>query len=160
MYGALATPTPSGTPQPGRSGYRPANFQPTPICIMSNILFIESDRLLAKNVEKALRRAGHKVRHVVDPQTAIFAADSKTPDLVILDLMLAGRSGTEFLYEFRSYPDWSQVPIIIFSTLPVGEVTAYQAELSKLNIRNFFYKPDTSLSQLVQAVNLLATIQS
>src|SRR5437868_5845607 len=92
---------------------------------------------------------------LAEPQSAIAAADVKMPDIVILDLLLAGHSGAEFLYEFRSYPEWGEVPVIVFSNLPANEAKAYLDELDKLNIKNFFYKPTTSLTQLVEAVNQL-----
>jgi DNA-binding response OmpR family regulator len=71
---------------------------------VANILFLESDRILASNLTKVFKRVGHQVSWHVDPQAAVLAADKNQPDLVIMDLLLAGRSGIEFLYEFRSYP--------------------------------------------------------
>jgi DNA-binding response OmpR family regulator len=74
---------------------------------MANILLIETDRLLAKNLSKYLTKFGHEVSWHVEPQAAMDSADQKCPDVIVLDLLLANsRSGIEFLYEFRSYPEW------------------------------------------------------
>lgn len=120
------------------------------------VLLIEPDRLLAQNAVLALKRAGHVVDWQVDAQEAIAAADKKTPDVLVTDVFLANRTGIEFLYEFRSYPDWSRVPAIIFGSLPQEEARVYLDALDKLDVKHFFYKPNTSLAQLVEAVNQLA----
>lgn len=120
------------------------------------ILLIDSDKLLAKNVTAAFKRAGHDVIHTAQPEVAIDMADKRLPQLIILDLQLAGRSGVEFLFEFKSYPEWAQVPVIIFSSMPQAEAKHYMESLSKLDIKNYFYKPATSLSQLVEAANQIA----
>jgi CheY-like chemotaxis protein len=83
------------------------------------------------------------------------SADMRRPDIVILDLMLAGRSGVEFLYEFRSYPDWQQLPVIVFSNISPGELGSSAIGFEELNIAAFHYKPSTSLSQLRSSVDSL-----
>jgi DNA-binding response OmpR family regulator len=98
---------------------------------MANILLIESDKILASNLTQFFKRAGHYVAWHVDPQEAILTADKSQPDVVVLELLLAGRSGIEFLYEFRSYPEWQALPVIIYSNLSEEEVdTASSASRS------------------------------
>lgn len=121
---------------------------------MSNILLIEPDHVLASNLRLALERAGHQLSWAVDAQTAISQADADTPSLVISDLFLAGRSGIEFLYEFRSYPEWQQVPVILLSSLPEGEVNLQSSGFLQLGIAKYFYKPQATLAQIVGAAQL------
>ena len=122
------------------------------------ILLLEPNRLLAKNLRRALMRAGHQVKHMVEPQAAVLAIDKKLPDLVIMELLLAGHSGVEFLYELRSYPEWQQLPVIVYSSLPLAEAQGYANNLATLNIKSFFYKPEASLAQLLAAVEQLAPV--
>lgn len=117
-----------------------------------NILLIEPDKILAVNIRKVLRKAGHKVTWQVDPQEALDSADTDAPQAIILDLILATRGGVEFLYEFRSYPDWQAVPVIVFSSLSAEELTAAVSGLSHLNIGAYHYKPHTNLSDLVKTI--------
>lgn len=119
---------------------------------MSNILLIESDKLLAANIGSYLKRKGHSVDWQVNPQEALARADSKKPDLVILDLFLAQNSGVEFLYEFRSYPDWFDTPVIILSSLAAEDIKTSVPSLEHLNVAAFHYKPVTSLDALTYAV--------
>lgn len=120
------------------------------------ILLIDSDRLLAKNIASAFSAQGHKLVHVAQAEAAIAYTDKQPPDLIILDLQLAGRSGVEFLFEFKSYPEWATIPVIIFSSLTSEEAKRYLDSFSKLDIKNYFYKPTTSLSQLIEAADQLA----
>lgn len=124
---------------------------------MPKILIIETDVLLAKNIKRALVRAGHSVKLSRDPQAAIVSADKNTPDLVILDLFLARRSGIEFLHEFRSYPEWASVPTVVLSSVPEAELEPFVNHLDQLDIKKFLYKPTFSLAQLSAVVAQLTS---
>lgn len=120
---------------------------------MANVLIIESDRILADNISQMLEQAGHQTAWNLDPQAAIDSADSKTPDAIIIDLMLAGRSGIEFLYEFRSYPEWQNVPVIVFSDITPEEFDHAGTGFSQLNVAAYHYKPITKLSDLLASID-------
>jgi DNA-binding response OmpR family regulator len=120
---------------------------------MARILLLEADSLLAQNITKYLSKAGHEVQWFAEPQSAIHAADEQSPELVILDLLLASHSGAEFLYEFRSYPDWQNTPVIIFSSLSNEEIQEAAPALSQLKVSAYFHKPHASLLELSHAVN-------
>ena len=83
---------------------------------MAKILLLEPDSVLAGNIERYFANAKHTVSVHSDPQQAVTSADSRAPDLIIAELQLAGRSGVEFLYEFRSYPEWQNIPVIILTS--------------------------------------------
>jgi DNA-binding response OmpR family regulator len=119
---------------------------------MAHILLVESDRILAGILTKSFKGAGHQTSWHVDPQEAVLAADENKPDVVILDLLLAGRSGTEFLYEFRSYTEWQDLPVIIYSNLSQEEVGTGSSGFSELKITAFHYKPTTTLVDLSRSV--------
>ncbi len=122
---------------------------------MARILLLESDHFLAKNLSRALEKDGSEVSWHVDLQAAMNSADQNTPEVVILDLSLAARSGTEFLYEFRSYPDWENVPVIILSSLSNHEIKDTISSLSHLNVSTYLYKPTAGLSDLVENIRRL-----
>jgi DNA-binding response OmpR family regulator len=119
---------------------------------MANILLLEPDRKLATNTKKYLEIRGHQVSAHNDLQAAIMRADSRPPDVVVLNLILAGRSATEFLYELRSYPDWQNLPVIILSQLAEHELHGYQSAFQQLGVKTCLYKPATTLQMLAQAI--------
>ncbi len=118
---------------------------------MKLLLLIEPDNILSNSLSKALVSAGYRVNIAGNAQAAINSVDSSRPDLVILELQLIGHSGIEFLYEFRSYKDWQDVPLIILSNVPKKEFKDNDALLSsELGVVEYLYKPDTDLKKIIK----------
>jgi len=65
------------------------------------ILLVEDERGIADFVERALRGQGHDVEVATDGPDGEGRALATDPDLVILDVMLPGRSGIEVLRNIR-----------------------------------------------------------
>jgi DNA-binding response OmpR family regulator len=121
---------------------------------MAQILLVEPDRALARTYFEALTGAGHRVQICATAQAAIFCADDIKPDMVILELQLVAHSGIEFLYEFRSYPDWQEIPVIVATNVPAGEFAgSWKLLRDHLAVSRYLYKPLTSLRTLLGAVN-------
>ena len=78
----------------------------------NRILLIEDDQPLARVVADSLALEGFEVERVADGDKALPAARSFAPDLILLDLMLPGRSGFELCGVLRQQIG---VPIIIVS---------------------------------------------
>lgn len=118
-----------------------------------NVLLIEPNSLLGDVYRRALTARGHTVRWCRDAQAAVHAADGTTPDVVLLELQLPKHSGIEFLYEFRSYPEWQGVPVILHTLVPEQELESQRHHFGPLGIAAYLYKPQTSLVQLGRAVD-------
>lgn len=123
---------------------------------MKTAVLLESDKIVSECINKELSKHGFDVVMVSNADDAISAADKKKPDIVISDLAVSGHSGSEFLYEFRTYSDWKNVPIIIFSSIDINQEIMNSNDFKILNISDFLYKPKTSLKTLSERV-LIAT---
>jgi DNA-binding response OmpR family regulator len=119
---------------------------------MPHVILLEPDRILAKSLSQELKKNDIEVSIVNNADEAITVSDSKSPDLVISELSIPGHSGSEFLYEFRTYTDWKNVPIVIFSSLKPSQEILTSRDWKLLNIHEFLYKPDTSLNNLKLSV--------
>lgn len=128
---------------------------------MANILLIEPDHSLAQAYKSALESAGHQVLASCTAQTAVDAADEVCPDVVVMELQLIAHSGIEFLYEFRSYTDWQDIPVIVLSKVPPAEFNRCGRSIREhLGVTAYCYKPQTDLNQLLHVVmNTLDTTQ-
>lgn len=121
--------------------------------LVADILLVEPDKLLASTYRQAFEAAGHRVVMTASAQSAIFSADESRPDVVVLELQLIGHSGLEFLYEFRSYPEWQHIPVVICSTVPAGEFGgSWQLLKDQLGVRAYHYKPLVSLQTLLRTI--------
>ncbi len=120
---------------------------------MSKILLIEPDVLLASTYSAALAKHGHQVAVACNAQSALDAADELEPEIILLELQLVSHSGIEFLYEFRSYPEWQAIPIIVLSHVPPTEFKQSAGVLqSQLGVIDYYYKPHVSLQKLLRIV--------
>ncbi len=114
--------------------------------------------MLAKTYSSVLRQAGHKVTWRTSGQKGIEASDKQTPDLIILELQLAGHNGLEFLYELRSYNEWQNLPVIVLSHVPPHTFKDSVA-WPLVNVQAYLYKPTTKLKKLVEIIeNIQQTV--
>jgi len=120
---------------------------------MSRVLLLEPNKLLLKNIRDFLKIKGFEVSACDNAQAGINAADNKKTDIVVVELLLSGHSGVEFLYEFRSYDEWSNVPAIIFTSLHRGELNLPDERLKELGVVMVLDKSKSSLDKLVTRIN-------
>lgn len=81
------------------------------------ILVVEDDPVLTETLQYNLEREGYQVLCATDAEKAVQLFYAESPDLVLLDIMLPGRSGMELCRLLRQD---TQVPII-FLTAKVSE---------------------------------------
>jgi CheY-like chemotaxis protein len=120
---------------------------------MPHVLLLEPNTLLARTYTQALQQMGYTVTAVSGAQQAVHAADVQQPDAVIMELQLPSHNGIEFLHEFRSYPEWQQVPVVINTTLSPVRMQRYAATLQHdLGVATILYKPTATLADVARAV--------
>ena len=79
---------------------------------MTRILIVEDERSLSEPLAYMLEREGYETVIVEDGSHAVSEFESNGADLILLDLMLPGMSGTEVCRQVRTQ---SQVPIIMLT---------------------------------------------
>jgi two-component system, OmpR family, phosphate regulon response regulator PhoB len=82
---------------------------------MPSILVIEDEPDLRDVLDFNLRQAGHEVQLAGRAGEGLKAAKQRLPDLVILDLMLPDRPGTEVCRELRGDPATRAIPIMMLT---------------------------------------------
>jgi two-component system phosphate regulon response regulator PhoB len=82
---------------------------------MSRILLVEDEPAILLGLSAQLRREGYEVHTASTGDEGLALARSLKPDLLVLDLMLPGLSGTEVCRRLRAEPETRDVPIIILS---------------------------------------------
>ena len=68
---------------------------------IKTILCIEDDRFIGEMYVRSLKKAGYDVDWVVDGNDGLVSARNKFYDLILLDVMLPERRGTEILEALR-----------------------------------------------------------
>lgn len=80
---------------------------------MARILVVEDNEDLAFGLQTILRFERYEVEVARDGETGMEAVREKAPDLMILDLMLPGKSGFDVLREVRS--QGARYPVLILT---------------------------------------------
>lgn len=88
---------------------------------MTKVLVVEDEESFSEAISFMLRKEGFEVAVAADGNAALVEFDKGGADIVLLDLMLPGLSGTEVCREIRKR---SKVPVIM--------VTAKDSEIDKV----------------------------
>jgi two-component system response regulator BaeR len=81
------------------------------------ILIVEDDEWLAEQQARILEKAGFKTAISPHAHAAIDAIDDIHPDVIILDMLLAGSTAIALMHELQSYSDTGVIPIILCTNL-------------------------------------------
>jgi DNA-binding response OmpR family regulator len=111
------------------------------------ILVVEDSKDLAQGLAENLEMEGYQVRIAHDGREALRVSEEIEPHLVVLDLMLPGMGGFEFLEAFRNRG--SREPVLILS--------ARSEQLDKL--RGFRSGADDYVTKPFDLFELLARIE-
>ena len=92
---------------------------------MQTILLVEDSKLLRISTERAMMKAGYSVISASDGDEALQVAAHTLPDLIVLDMLLPKRSGTDVLRALKENVRTADIPVIVCSGI-------YQKNAEKL----------------------------
>jgi DNA-binding response OmpR family regulator len=88
---------------------------------LGTVLVVDDDPGALKLVAATLKQLGYETRGERDGAAALRAFREKPPSAVILDLIMPGMNGFEFLEHIRAEPAGRRVPVIVWT---VKDLTA------------------------------------
>ncbi len=92
------------------------------------VLIVDDDRATRDVMRAALETAGWHVTEAADGRQGLDQLGEGRPDLILLDLMMPGMDGFEFLAELRSVADWASIPVVVVTAADLS--TEDRARLS------------------------------
>ena len=81
------------------------------------VLVVDDDSDLRSLVAYRLTRSGFSVTEAADGPSALDAARAEPPHLVVLDVMMPGRSGLDVCRELRADPRTAHVPVMLLTAV-------------------------------------------
>ncbi len=103
-----------------------------------HILIIEDNPDITSLIELVLRKAPTDIVHLAKATDAWGLLEKQTPDLILLDMMLPGLSGMDFLAALRENPAYRTLPVIIVS---IRADTIFRRRAAELGVARYLMKP-------------------
>lgn len=116
-----------------------------------HVLIIEDEPNIIEAISFILTRDGWQVDTHSNGHDAVAVVRARAPDLVILDVMLPGRSGYDILTDLRALPETQNLPILILT----ARGQARDREMAeKAGASRFMTKPFSN-ADVIEALNTL-----
>jgi DNA-binding response OmpR family regulator len=117
-----------------------------------HVLLIEDEPNIIEAIRFILSRDGWSVDVHSDGKTAVDAVRRRSPDLVILDVMLPNRSGYDILRDLRGDPAFTTLPVLM---LTARGQTQDREMAERLGVSRFMTKPFSN-AEVLSSVRELA----
>lgn len=118
----------------------------------ARVLIVDDEQDVRDSVNVAFMAEGAETMTVGDGNAAVTAAISYQPDLVVLDVMLPGRSGFLALEKIKGRED---SPLVIMITANEGK--RHKAYAESLGVDGYLFKPVPLETLIDKARELIAS---
>ncbi|KKU52473.1 MAG: hypothetical protein A3H69_05650 [Candidatus Sungbacteria bacterium RIFCSPLOWO2_02_FULL_47_9] len=117
------------------------------------VLLIEDDEFMIKILEREFKTHGvSNFRFVREGEKAADEFNVYNPDVVVLDILLPGKSGLDALRDIRKLKAGKNIPVYVLSNYGTDE---YREQALKLGVREYLLKSNTMISDLVEKLKAL-----
>lgn len=86
------------------------------------VLVVDDEPMVRETLGQVLSDEGYMVDLAVDGETALERVHAARPDAILLDLMMPGMNGRQFLQVLREEPAYASVPVMIMTAVHGLEV--------------------------------------
>ncbi len=118
------------------------------------ILIADDESGVVKILGMRLRAHGYQIIGVYDGPSAIELVQQEKPDLIILDIKMPGKDGSQVFQELKTFEDTKSIPVVFFSALPPEQA---QEKVTQLGADGFISKsadPDDMLTKITEILSL------
>jgi len=120
---------------------------------MANVLIVDDTQTNLILFRHLLAKIEGVVSHCFeDPLAALDWCQTHTPDLVLLDYMMPGLNGIEFLKRFRQMPGFEDIPVAMITA---DTETSVRYQSLEAGATDFLTKPVDKTELIVRVKNLL-----
>ena len=118
-----------------------------------HVVLVEDETNIAEAIRFLLGREGWRVETLANGATAVEVIRNASPDLVMLDVMLPGKSGFEILKELRADAALADLPILMLTAR--GQTRDREIAL-EARVSRFMTKPFSNADMLAAVRDLTA----
>ena len=116
---------------------------------MKKILFIEDESALQKTFGDMLKSQEYEIISALNGEIGLRLAQTKNPDLILLDLTLPKLHGLEVLKKLKQAPETKEIPVIILTNLE--DMQNIEKALS-LGATTYLVKANYTLEDIIEKI--------
>lgn len=113
------------------------------------IIIVEDDESLIKLISEALGSKNYDVKLVLPNSVTANKIAEEKPAIIVLDIMLPGKSGFEFLEELKANEKTKKIPVIILSNLGQDEEIRKGLGLGAIE---YIVKADHAITEIIHKI--------
>jgi len=124
----------------------------------SYILIVDDDPDIREGILTILESQPYRLAAACDGKQCLEMLAKETPDLVILDLLMPRMDGWGVIREMRSTPKYSQIPIMVLTTV-IEDASRRRYELETglaMDVQDYVQKPAKPADLLKRVERLLS----
>ena len=114
-----------------------------------HVLVVDDDIMCRTIAERLLRKMVISVMVADSLDNALWLANERPPNLILLDLNMPGISGKDMLYKIKHHPQLADVPVIICSADAYEETIT---DMKNFGADGYLVKPITTSSELYNEI--------
>src|SRR5678815_3177656 len=121
-----------------------------PVAKGGRVLVVDDEPMVRVTLGQVLADEGYIVDVAIDGEDALDRVHAAKPDAILLDLMMPGMNGRQFLQALRNEPAYERVPVLIMTA-----VHGLEVNLATLGASEVVEKPfnvDELLNKVALAV--------
>jgi PleD family two-component response regulator len=96
-----------------------------------------------------LQKPGYSIFTAGNSSDGMVIAEKERPDIIVLDMLITGTGGVQFLKWLRAQPALKDTKVIVLSNLESDNVVA---NAKKLGISEYLIKANTTFDELAEKV--------
>ncbi len=116
------------------------------------VLVVEDDEDTRLMLGRVLEREGWKHSAAEDGRAALQSLNTGAPDLILLDLLMPGMDGFEFVEELRANDQWKDIPVVVITA---KDLTRRDHERLNNRVQRIIRKSPRSHEEILQEVRRL-----
>lgn len=113
------------------------------------LLVIDDDATVHTILDEDLSALGYAIDNAFCGEDGIRFAEERSPDVIILDLMMPGMSGFEVADSLKQNPRTANIPILVLTS---KEISSDERALLHAKVSSFVQKGTTAKDQLVREI--------
>lgn len=117
---------------------------------MPKVLLVEDDPAIAEMYKIRFEAEGFSVIRVLDGDEALTISQKELPDIILLDVMMPKKDGTEVLIELKKDPKTKAIPVIFLTNLG-GRMEDTKAA-QDLGAEDLIFKALTTPQEVVEKI--------